>query len=289
MITVFTPTYNRADLLSRLYHSLCQQSNQTFEWLVVDDGSKDQTPQVMETFIAENKIKIHYHQKNNGGKHTAINQGLALAQYPLFFIVDSDDYLTPDAIQSIIDKSPEVLSNPKLAGLSFRRGYTPKQYIGSQFDFSSITDNALNFRFKHKIEGDMAELFKTDILKQYPFPEGNNERFCPEALVWNRIALTYDLLWISKIIYIGEYLEGGLTDQIFKIRKNSPTNTLQYYAELANMPIPFKQKIKACINYWRFAKYTKISFAKHCQQLPGWYSILAMPLGYAFALKDQKS
>ena len=101
-ITVLTPTYNRAKLLDRLYQSLCQQTYQDFEWIVVNDGSKDDTDEVVQSFIAEKKINILYIKQENGGKHRAINRGVKEAKGKLFFTIDSDDCLTKDAVEKVI-------------------------------------------------------------------------------------------------------------------------------------------------------------------------------------------
>ena len=101
LITVFTPTYNRAHLLQMLYDSLCKQTFNDFEWLIVDDGSKDDTESVVNTFIAEDRLDIRYIKQSNGGKHRAINRGVAEANGDLFFIVDSDDYLSNNGLELI--------------------------------------------------------------------------------------------------------------------------------------------------------------------------------------------
>lgn len=103
LITIFTPTYNRAELLPRLHKSLQEQTNKNFEWIVVDDGSTDNTKEVIENIILqqENDFPIRYFYKENGGKHTAINRGVREANGDLFFIVDSDDILTFNSVELI--------------------------------------------------------------------------------------------------------------------------------------------------------------------------------------------
>jgi glycosyltransferase involved in cell wall biosynthesis len=103
-ITVFTPTYNRSELLVRLYESLKMQNNKNFEWVIVDDGSSDNTTELVELWQHEQKVQILYYKQLNGGKHRAINKGISLANGLLFFIVDSDDFLLPESIDIIINK-----------------------------------------------------------------------------------------------------------------------------------------------------------------------------------------
>ena len=102
IITVFTPTYNRAYIIKNLFNSLKNQTFQNFEWIIVDDGSTDNTEEVVKEWLNESLFfKIKYHKQKNGGKHTAINKGLELASGDVFFIIDSDDYITNDALFKI--------------------------------------------------------------------------------------------------------------------------------------------------------------------------------------------
>ncbi|OCA70478.1 hypothetical protein BBI01_10990 [Chryseobacterium artocarpi] len=288
IITIFTPTYNRAEYLLKLYESLLNQTSKEFEWVIVDDGSSDNTYDVVTNFIEENKILIKYFKQENSGKHIAINKGVELAQGKLFFIVDSDDYLLPNAVAFVSDKYEEIKDVPYIGGLSARRGYDINQPIGSNNFSSSMITDVFEFRYKHNIMGDMAEVVKTSVLKKFPFPKINDERFCPESLIWNRIGVQYKFLWLPDIIYIGEYLQGGLTDNNFKIRKKSPESTLLFYKELQEMPVPFVQKLRANINYWRFAKFSKTKFSNKWSNTNALLSLLGLPLSLIFLMKDTK-
>lgn len=288
MITVFTPTYNRAYIIDKLYKSLCQQTCKDFEWLVVDDGSTDNTKELINSFITENKIIIRYIHKENGGKHTAINLGVKEAHGELFFIVDSDDHLTNDAIEWIRDNSQEIINNNRYAGLSGIRVTPNGDRIGGGFFPSVIECSALEIRNKLHIKGDLAEIYKTAILRQYPFPIFKNEKFVTEALIWNRVAINYILRYTNKAVYICEYRNDGLTAQMTKLRKLNPQATALYYSEYYTMPIPLKEQIKTAINYWRFAPYNKTSFFRKIKQI-GIISMYAIPLGYAYYIIDKLS
>lgn len=288
LISIFTPAYNRAHLLNQLYNSLKSQKNYNFEWIIVDDGSKDNTTQIVEAFIAEEKIPITYFKKQNGGKHLAINQGVQLAKGDLFFIVDSDDYLVNNATELIEHYYPIIRDVADVAGVSFRRGYDDKTYIGSPQAFEDVVLNVHDFRYRLNIKGDMAEVYKTAVLADYPFPAFVGEVFCSEGLVWNRMALKYKMLWTSKIIYIGEYLEGGLTDNSFNIRKKAPNAATLYYQELSKMNVPLAIKIKSIANYWRFARYQKESFFNQSKKVNPFLSVLASPLVLLLKIKDSK-
>lgn len=146
---------------------------------------------------------------------------------------------------------------------------------------------SIDFRFKKKIAEDMAEVYKTKVIRQYPFPQFEGERFCPEALVWKRIDQQYKMLWFSDIIYKGEYIPDGLTANIFKVRKNLPKASCLYYAEEAQYDTPAYQKIKSVANYWRFSIYDDVSFWEKLQKVPLSKSIIALPVTAALIIKDK--
>lgn len=222
-LTVFTPTYNRAETLECLYKSLCKQTIHNFEWLIVDDGSTDKTEELIGKLQKECTLfQIRYFKKENGGKHTAINTGVKLAKGFLFFIVDSDDYLMPDAIESIIKWEQSVSANDNFAGVSGNRGYSANQLIGETFEGDYVDATALE-REKFNILGDKAEVYYTDVLRRYPFPAFQSERFLTESIVWNRMAEDgYKIRWFNHIIYITEYRDDGLTKHYVQLLAKNP-------------------------------------------------------------------
>jgi glycosyltransferase involved in cell wall biosynthesis len=283
MITVFTPTYNRAHLLHDVYDSLLKQTFTDFEWVVVDDGSKDDTPAVMQRFLDEGKINIRFFSQQNGGKHRAINHGVKEAKGELFFILDSDDVLPSNALERVNHYYSQIKDDDSFAGVSGVRVYDNGKRIGGETSFTVLDCSYADLSMKYHIYGDMAEVYRTEIMKEFPFPSFENERFCPEGLVWNRIATKYKLRYFNEGIYICEYLTGGLTDRITKVRMESPMASMTYYSELILLDIPFVQKIKGAINYWRFR-----FCSKHCEHKPkicgGW--LWTAPIGLLMHLKD---
>lgn len=210
-VTVFTPTYNRGYIIKRLYESLCRQSVKSFEWIVINDGSMDNTDQLFKVWMeCNNDFEIRYYTCSNQGKHSAINRAVELAEGELFFIVDSDDYLCEHAIETILSKESTLPQN-NFAGIAFNRGYDRDNIIGKTFSGDYVDATALERR-KFKIIGDKAEVFYTDILKKYKFPVFEREKFLTEGVVWYEIANDgYQLRWYNEIIYICNYLEDGLT------------------------------------------------------------------------------
>ena len=286
MITVFTPAYNRAHLLPRLYESLCRQTCMDFEWIVVDDGSQDNTEEVVQGYIAEGRLDISYIKQPNGGKHRAINRGVSVARGELFFIADSDDLLPADAIECVTQQYETVKDDAAVGGVCGLDVSLDGNIIGSGLPREKIICNSIDLRMRYGVTGDLKEVFRTDVMREFPFPEIDGERFCPEALVWYRIARKYELLSINTPIYIAEYQEGGLTDCIVRVRMQSPVATTTLYAEMLQDSIPFMQKVKAAINYWRFWFCLKdSSLAPRISALWLWLK----PVGYLMHLNDLKT
>lgn len=252
-ITVFTPTYNRKDLIDRLYQSLLQQTQKNFEWLVVDDGSSDDTENFFVKLSSmEHPFPIRYIKQNNGGKHRAINNGVNNALGKLFFIVDSDDYLTENAIEKINHWIATLDDFHKWAGISGLKGFSKDSIVGQHSDFSYI-DAKNNERRKDNLLGDKAEVYFTDVLKQHPFPEIPGENFISEEIVWNAIARDgYYLRWFNEIIYICDYLEGGLTKDNDKDKSNPQGRLLWAKGQLETFPNSWRDRFLA-IGIYRHA------------------------------------
>lgn len=290
-ITVLTPAYNRARLLPRLYESLLKQKYNDFEWLIVDDGSTDDTRAVVEGFIEKNVFLIHYYYKENGGKHTAVNIGVKEAKGELVFIADSDDMLLPDSLQRVAEEYAQVEGDNSFCGVCGLDCDLNGTIIGSGLGREHIDANSLQLRMRYGVTGDLKEVFKTSVLREFPFPEIRGERFCPEALVWNRIARKYKLRCFNRPIYQVEYQEEGLTSNIVRIRMQSPVASMMTYAEMLDMDVPWSQKIKAAINYWRFQACLTAEHAREVNAaIPNvsfvWY--WAKPLGLLMHWRDTK-
>lgn len=264
LITVFTPAYNRGHLLHRVYESLCKQTFRDFEWVIVDDGSTDDTKRVVQSFVNDNPERrtkdeerrtdfpIRYFFQENGGKHRAINRGVKEAQGELFLILDSDDTLPEKSLETINHYYQQIKDDRSFGGVCGYMAHHDGTIIGRGCDMPVLDANSIEMRYKYNIQGDMLEVFRTEVMREIPFPEIPGEKFVSEALVWNRIACKYRLRVFHEVVYYRDYLEGGLTDKIVKIRMTSPIAAMMTYAELNGYDIPFVSKVKAAINYWRF-------------------------------------
>lgn len=254
-ITILTPTYNRASLLPRLFDSLLRQTSKDFEWIVVDDGSTDDTREVVANLKEKcgGAFPMGYVYKANGGKHMAINIGAERARGELLFIADSDDLLTDDALETVENSWHDISDDKSFAGIAgLDITMDTCEVIGSGLPQEHIDCNAIDIRYRHHVTGDMKEVFRTEVLREFPFPEFAGERFCPEQLVWFRMARRYRLRYINKPIYIADYQPNGITAGITRARMRNPSASMLTYAELTECPVPFLVKVKAAINFWRF-------------------------------------
>ena len=215
-ITVFTPTFNRAHTLERLYKSLQNQSFTNFEWLVIDDGSIDDTSSLFKKWLKDNnEFQINYQFKNNGGKHTAINYALDRAKGELFFTADSDDYLTNDALIKVSSWADSLPKDQKFCGVAGNMGTskfsTPNTIFKESYRDISILERYPEFS-NQPVDGERVWAFFTDVHRNYKYPEYKGEKFMTEAVSWNRMAKDgYQMRVYNDIIYIYKFLPGGLT------------------------------------------------------------------------------
>lgn len=242
MITVLTPVYNRAALLERLFNSLEEQTNYSFEWLIINDGSTDDTDRVVRELMSRTaNFPIRYQAQENGGKHRAVNAGVALARGDFCFIVDSDDYLDVRAIELILQWTDDLPDG--YAGVAGLRAHNDGSIIGGG-GYGEYVDATNLERRRYNLLGDKAEVYRTAVLKRYPFPEFAGEKFLSEAVVWNRVARDGHMIrWYTRPIYYCEYLKGGLTNTINKQHRHSPRGFALYIKEMADLEASFLKRI----------------------------------------------
>lgn len=221
-ITVFTPTYNRAYIIENLYRSLQRQTFTDFEWVVVDDGSTDNTKDLFTQWIKDkNAFSIRYIQQPNGGKCRAINHALDLSKGRLFFTVDSDDYLTDDALCKIIQWEAQLPKQGRFCGVAGNLGTSLTETSNSLLK-SEYYEGTLLERYSI-IDGERAFAFYTDVHKQYRYPEIDGEKFMTEAVTWNRMAHDgYLMRFYNDIVCIFEYKNDGLTKAGSNLFINNP-------------------------------------------------------------------
>lgn len=232
-VTVFTPTYNRAYILGNLYHSLQRQTCMDFEWLIVDDGSADDTKALVASWQGEeNPFPIRYIYQENGGKCRAINRGLKEADGRLFFTVDSDDYLTDDAIEKVIQWDGELPADGHFCGYAGNMGTALGVTTNRLFPGDYLDGTALN-RYD-RVDGERAFVFYTEIHRKYLYPEFPGEKFLTEAVTWDSMAHDgYKMRFYNDIIRIWEYKDDGLTRAGYRVFLENPQGTGLFFRQKA--------------------------------------------------------
>ena len=260
-ITLFTPTYNRAYTMTRLYNSIQRQTFRDFEWIIIDDGSTDNTESLVNSWTNDNNdFEIRYFKVPNGGKCRATNKGVQLAQGEIFFTIDSDDYLTDDACEKINNWMESIRGMDDFCGIVANRGQTPTSTRNTTWRDNKDTPwynkpyrdatflERYEYASEYPIDGERAEVFWTEVFKKYPYPEFEGENFLTPCVSWNRMAHDgYKIRVFEDIIWIWEYLDDGLTIKGANNRfLNNPKGHFlaqKEIMEFLNYPMPRKLKM----------------------------------------------
>ena len=284
MITIFTTTYNRAHLLPDLYKSLCEQTSKDFEWIVIDDGSTDETKNLLQKWSELNNLfPIKIVISNNKGKCLQINEGVKIACGEYFFIVDSDDYLTTNAIELLEKWILGIKDNITLAGVSGLRINPDRSYIKDKEPRipcpPGYIDASVYERKLYSLDVDMAECYSTSILRKYPFRVWPGETFASEGQVWNAIADDgYKIRWYKTPIMIVRYQEDGLTNGFWKLLQNNPMAFATMFSNKFHHEASFKGKIFAACECISCLSLAGNLFLLH-QFLTWRYGLIFLPAG----------
>lgn len=281
-LTILTPTYNRIRELGALYNSLKKQTCMTFEWVIVDDGSTDDTFSIINKWADEDIVNIKTLKKVNGGKHTALNYAIKKITSELIFIVDSDDILTLDAVEIIYKYHSKYADNESVCGYSFLRAFPNGEINGKEFQSNELIASYIETRLNsNDVMSDKAEVFKTKCLKEFPFPEFCNEKFLGEDIIWIQMARKYKMVHINKAIYIGNYQEDGLTKNRRIHNIKSPIGCMKRAEQFMKDDINYKIRLKASLQYIVYGKFAKrkISELYKCSNQKGLVIIAIIP-GY---------
>ncbi|MCB2339589.1 glycosyltransferase family 2 protein [Clostridium estertheticum] len=252
LLTVVTPTYNRGDVLNKCYESLCAQTDSRLVWLIVDDGSTDNTYDIVSRWKSENKISIEYYKQENAGKPQALNKAISVCNTKLFFCVDSDDFLSSDAVESIYTAWKEAESHNCIGIVCPRfpteiKGYE-KQKIEFNMDVHMCTFS--NLYNKYKFTGETGLIYKTDIIKKYPFPKFYNEKFIPEYCLYIQADNDGLLFLLNNPIYKYAYLEDGYTRNNSNLIRNNPNGYIWNAHVVINNSKYFSERLKFAAKYW---------------------------------------
>ena len=282
-LTIFTPTFNRAYILGTLYESLKKQTSRAFEWVIVDDGSTDDTEALVKGWIAEGKVDIIYRKQPNQGKHIAINEGAKIATGDLFFTVDSDDFISEDATEKILDHwEKHGAGREDVSGIiSYKRlrdGRFSGKLMPSEVQYCTLREASRKFDSR----GDKVVIHRTDILRRYPYPQFEGEKFLGESYVYNQIDDQYKMSVLNDAIYWFEYRNDGLSCDFRRLYRNNPRGFYLIFAQNTKYLTSAAEKLKNAAHLDALA----MRIGRRVIDGPNrFWRILALPLGVFMYLK----
>lgn len=253
-LTIFTPAYNRADLLPRCYEALKRQTSKDFVWIIIDDGSTDNTKELCENWVnTEKDFRIFYYYKENGGLHTAYNMAIEKMYTELAVCIDSDDYMPDNAVELILDFWKKNGSD-EYAGIT-GLDYNAKDgtNIGGFYPDNQKSINLIDVlagRYPD-IWGDKKHVVRTSLYKEVaPMPSFDNEKNFNPHCMHLEISKKYDFLILNENLCFVDYQEDGMSRGIYRQFENSPQSFAQIrriYMMLPNVPKTFI--FRQCIHY----------------------------------------
>lgn len=299
--TVFTPSYNRAHTLPRVFESLQSQTFKNFEWLIVDDGSSDGTKELISDLEKEASFAVNYEWVTNRGKHKVKNIAVTIAKGKFFFTLDSDDWIEPETLERFKYHWDSIPFEKKhlFSGVAGLTRFSSESLFGEEGKLNGtknpmdiIDTDMISIRTKYKVRGEKCGTHLTSIMRQFLSPEFEGEKFSPEAIIWRRIAKQGYLVRYTNEIYRNVVIhEDGLSDpkQITRRLKNSPKGLAIRYNEEVKCMDTLKDKVKASINYVRCCVHADYSIKKIIMDSQN--KLLLIPtfwIGYLMYYRDNK-
>ena len=281
-LTVFTPTYNRAYVLKQCYDSLCRQTCKDFVWLIVDDGSSDNTKEIVDKWIAQNNgFEIRYVYKENGGMHTGHNKAYELIDTELNVCIDSDDYMPDDAVELIVNFWNEN-KDGSYSGIIALDVYKNGQVIGKELPNKKST--TLSGYYQNGGQGDKKLIYRTEIINKYPaYPEFEGEKFVPLDYKYLLADQDYELLIMNKPVCIVEYMEDGSSKNMLRQYYRNPRGFAFMRKVHMKYDKGFFKKFKTCVHYVSSSFISKNKgFIKESPKKG--MTVLAVPFGFALYL-----
>lgn len=279
-LTVFTPTYNRASKLNRVYQSLLKQNCFDFEWLIVDDGSVDSTEETVRGFQNEvSPFDIRYVKQENGGKHRAYNEALKLALGDFFFCLDSDDWLEENVVKKVLSAC-QKLKNGRFI-VAYKKDENGKLLSNCFPEIENCTLWELSE--KYHCYGEYSLIFPTELAKRFPFPTFEGEKFITESVVYDQIGTVADITILPEVITICEYQADGLTNNLTSVMKQNPSGFCLYFMQRIDLVSSHKERIINAGKYQCFCIFA----GKNKSRYFGKYKILVgltKPLGMLFRI-----
>lgn len=289
-LTIFTPTYNRAYTLHKCYESLKRQTNKNFKWLVIDDGSTDNTKELILNWQKEADFEIKYIYKKNGGMHTAHNTAYENIDTEINVCIDSDDYMPDDAVEKIL-KAWEENKADDIAGIAGLDSYKSGEIIGTKFPENLKKSKLFDLYNKYKVKGDKKLVYRTELTKKYKYPEFEDEKYVGLAYKYHKIDENYKLALVNEVFCVVEYMDDGSSKNMLQQYRSNCKGWTFY--RLENLKIPntsLMYKVKESIHYVSTSLMRKNkSFLKETPYKI--ITILSIPMGillYFYIMKNTK-
>ena len=248
MLTIFTPAYNRAHTIGRTYESLCRQTCKDFEWLVIDDGSTDNTKELVAGWMKENKIPIRYIYQENQGMHGAHNTAYKNIHTELNTCIDSDDWMPDDAVEKIVNtwKKEGNLNLSGLVGLDIGENGS---VIGTKFPEGQKTIKVGKF-YEQGGKGDKKLVYRTDIINSVPeYPIFEGERYLGLAYKYLIVEEKYEMLVVDYPLVVVDYQQDGSSYSMYRQYWNNPKGWMFYRKFEMDHACSYKRKLKLSIHY----------------------------------------
>jgi glycosyltransferase involved in cell wall biosynthesis len=295
--TVFTPTFQRATTLHRVYESLESQTFRNFEWLIVDDGSSDDTAVLVRAWQGKSSFPIRYVFQKNSGKHVAYNPSASLAKGQFLLALDSDDACVPGALERFRHwwESIPVEDRPRFSGVTVLCRDQEGQLVGTEFPTSPLDSDSIELHFKWGVKGEKWGFVRTDVLREFPFPEPEGVKFVAESLVWRRIAQKYKTRFVNEALRIywinKEQNADNLSIVSTKVLRGRALHHLQTLNDLMGWfwrnPVAFFMAASNVSRYGFQLRFTPVKVLREVHSVGARILVTAMmPVGAAYALMD---
>jgi glycosyltransferase involved in cell wall biosynthesis len=290
LVSVLTATYDRAHTLPRLHDSLREQTFRDFEWVVVDDGSQDDTDRTIAGWAKDSSFPIRYEWQANRGRHAALNRGVQLAAGRYCAMIDSDDWYRPNALERMV-ATWESIPAERRASFANVEGlceYPDGRLVGMPFPADVFDSDVFEIVERHGCTGDTKGMYRRDVLAAFPAP--TDLGYVTAALVWNRIAARYETRFVNEVWACNGYEPGGMTGRELELTLGSPRASRIFWAEYAAMPrrIPTRKRVRAHANYVRHSLNGRVGARALVRDAPSkpWLAV-TLPLGVGLSLRDR--
>jgi len=299
VFTVFTPTFNRSQTLSRVYEGLRLQTFRDFEWLIVDDGSTDGTKELVEKWQTESAFLIRYIYQENQGKPAAFNHGVQEARGELFVTLDSDDACLPQALERLKyhwDGIPTA-EKDKFSAVTVLCKDQNGRLVGDEFPRDVLDSDSIELVFKYNVKGEKWGFHRTDVLKQFPFPTLRNAKFISEGVVWFAISRRFKTRFVNEVLRV-YHIDDDAADHLTSLSPSTMFGRAYFHKYVLNELIEWcfsspLNILRSAINFSRYSfglgkgPYSQFRELRHL--VARFLVAISLPFAFAISLKDKQS